>query len=1079
MKSVSPSTFDTITNDYHNTVAVVMHAEWNLNRYYRTVVDNTPSEETDGYDIEFFPIDSITKPNRPDKSGICKAVVGQALVAQNYYSEVPSARFYTVDADDEYKYWQSPYPAAPTTFTMSDCAPQVLYVEENDVSGAPVPRQIKANKIVFTVENSFAYPVDYDVQVKYTTGGAWTTVASDIAIPATGSISLWYNGSSWTTTPDYDNLVDVHAVRLVVNSMDKEAYFNLIELGFRIHSDISSDVESWNDTFNMGEVDFITPLGTISSNTASVTLFSETDIWKNSYETGPYYKLLDKGVKFICWLDYEGDLVQEFELFSDTWDEGEDTVTVNLVDASKFFMETKPRAVLYQNITVQEAVWRVCDIVGFNKYEVTSLGDADTVIDIFWTNGEQTAWEVFSELSRGTQTAIYFDSYGVLQIKPREAAWDSTQVEQYEFNRDTVPGGTPSNIVTLDSSTKYEANKVTVNYKPTGFSEKIDNIIPFEVVWEPDGNVVLRSTPLQAAMSADFDAVDNSGKTIRLGSEGKTWPFSGIIQVEGEFISYDAKWYNHYTAAGVRTGTWVENLEQQKKLDAETGAFYRHMNSYSGSLRVKERGLYNSEAVAHSLTLSGKGWTTWRQRDYGANVAVSSPFRITTAKGGSTFKSNLTIDTGRYNSNTYHYLVRGSALDLGYRYLGTRIRIDRTAHTYKGGGMFFNAGNSLGTGYFIEVMATARMTGALRKSRNEIILYSMKADGTKKIIGGEEIRIKNKAKGNKKGSVTIKDIGAKFAVPMNSYIDLDVYFIVNSSGDHVIDVHANGRFLFRSVIDNASTWKQPWGGRFGLFARGHSSVSFDYVYGIYNATASVSNLEAFYDRIESSWVSGQWLKDWVYQTRTARRKVGRKWVKYQQRYNQRFFDEFGPMAHEVRDFAVKFTSETPVLEAKLYMSNTTQAVASDFVADVSGAKFQVGNMHRANAVINGEDSLTAGGNTINHRLLVYGRPVIQKDAQKIERTDEWGLRRRGPIEVEYESKWVQNEAEATRMADWLATHWTNTDTEVEVEVFGNPMIELTDVVHVNHEDIDDNFYVTSISNSWSAGLTTTLSLRKV
>lgn len=1072
MKSVSTLTRNTITNDYHNEVGVKMHAEWNLNRYYRTVVDNTPAEQTNGYDIEFFPIESITKPNRPEKSGICKAVVGQAVVAENANTAVPSVRYYSVDADDEYKYWQSPVSAVPTTFAIADCAPQVLYVEEDDVADVPVPRLIKANKITFTVENSFAHPVDYDVQVKYTTGGAWTTVASDIAIPSSGSVSLWYNGTAWTTTANYDNLVDVHAVRLVINTMNKEAYFNLIELGFRIESDISEDVETWNDGFNMGEVDFVTPLGTISTNTGSVTLFSDTDKWKNSYEDGPYYQLLDKGVKFTGWVKYETEDIQEFELFSDTWDESEDSVTVNLVDASKFFMETKPRPVLYENITVQEAVWRICDIVGFNKYNVTTASDADTVIDIFWTNGEQTAWEIFSELARGTQTAIYFDSYGVLQIKPREAAWDSSQAAQFNFIRNSIPGGQLSNIVTLDSTTRYEANKVVVNYKPTGFSEKIDNITPFEVVWEPEGTVTLRSTPLQVALDAD-------DTEIRLGAEGKTWPFSGILQIEGEWISYDAKWYNYYTEAGTRTGKWVTSLEEQQKLDRATGPFYRHMNSYSGTLRVKERGLYNTEAVAHSLSLTGKGWSTWRQRNYGTSVATKSPFRITTARGGSTYKSSLTIDTPKYHHDTYHYLVRGSNLDTGYRFLGTRLKIDKTSHAYKGGGIFFNAGAGLGEGYFIEVMATARMTGTMRKTRNEIILYSMKADGSKKIIGGEEIRIKNKAKGHKKGSVTVKDIGGRFAVPQGVYIDLDVEFAQGGTGDHVIKVYANGRLLFQSVIDNASTWKQPWSGKFGLFARGNSSVTFDYVYGIYNNSVTVPDLEPFFDRIENSWVSGQWQKDWVYQTREARRKVGRRWVKYQQKYNQRFFDEFGPMVHEIREFDVKFKSETPVLEAKLYSSNNTQIAVADFVADVAGAKFTIGNMHRANAIANGDDTLTAGGNTINHKLLVYGRPVIQKDAQKIERIDEWGLRRRGPIDVEYESKWVQNETEATRMADWLATHWTRTDTDLELEVFGNPLIELTDVVHVEHEDINDDFYVVGISNSWQAGLSTNLTLRKV
>ena len=1057
MKTVSPATLNTITNDYHNVVGSVVFAEWNLNRYYNTVVDNTPSEQTNGYDIEFFPIESIVESNRPEKSGICKALVGQAFVSENNYQTVPSARFYTVDVDDEYKYWQSPQSSVAGTFAMSNCAPQVLYY---NYASTPAPIQVKANKISFTVENTFAKPVDYDVQVKYTTGGSWTTVASDIAIPATGRIQLWYDGTDWTTTPSYDDITSVHGVRLVINSMDKVAYFNLIELGFRIESDVSADVESWSDTFSMGEVDFITPLGSISSNGGSVTLFNDTGTWTNSSTTSPYYNLLDKGVKFTCFTKYGSELIPEFEFFSDTWDEAIDNTTVTLVDASKFFMETKPRAVLYQNISVQEAVWRICDIIGFNKYEITTLDTSqNSVIDIFWTDGDKTAWEVFSDLSRATQTAIYFDSKGVLQVKTRDAAWDNSQFPVYDFIRDSVPGGQPANMVSFEPTTKYEANKITVNYKPTGFSEKRDNIIPFETVWEPDGNVVLRASPLATSISA-------SSGYVNLAAAGRTWPFSGIMQIEGEWISYDAKEYVHYDASNVRRKTWVTSLEHQQRLDSATGEFYRHLNSYTGILRVKERGLYNTEPAAHSVTLAGKGWSTYRQKNYGANVATSSGFSLNPTA------STFTISTGGVSDNDYHYLVRGSALDAGYYYLGTRLKINNTAHKYKAGGIFFNAGPSLGTGYYLEVMATSRMNAKMRKSRNEIILYSMKADGSKKIFGGQEIKIKNKSKNNKNGAKVKKDIGARFAVPANSYIDIDIY--VNGSR---IRIFANGKEVISETITGSWVW--PNTGRFGLFAHGNTSITFDYVYAIYNNSASVPDVESYFDRIDSSWVGNQWMKDWTYQVRSARRKVKKKWVKYQQLFNQRFYDEFGPMCHEIREFDIKFTSPTPVLESKLYSSNSTQILATGFIGDVSGAKFTLANYHRVNAVANGDDTLTAGGNTINHKLLVYGRPVIQKDAQKVERTDEWSLRRRGPIEIEYESPWIQNKQAAESLADWLATHWTRTDTDIDTEVFGNPLIELTDVVHVSHGDINDNFYVTGVSNSWDNGLSTTLNLRKV
>jgi hypothetical protein len=130
--------------------------------------------------------------------------------------------------------------------------------------------------------------------------------------------------------------------------------------------------------------------------------------------------------------------------------------------------------------------------------------------------------------------------------------------------------------------------------------------------------------------------------------------------------------------------------------------------------------------------------------------------------------------------------------------------------------------------------------------------------------------------------------------------------------------------------------------------------------------------------------------------------------------------------------------------------------------------------------LSGEDSLTAGGaGVINHKMFVYGRPVIQKDAQKVVKTDDWAIRRRGTIEVEYDSPWIQNESEANRFGDWLTTHWTRGDSTLDAEIFGNPLLELCDVVQVTYNNINDKYYVVGIENSFDQGLTTNVTLRRV
>lgn len=1043
-----------ITNDYHNEVKGVLHAEWNMNRFYTTLVDNTPSDDSEGYDAEMFPIESIAKPNRPT-AGICKAVVGQATVEPTRHTAVPSARYYLADPDDEYKYWQSP----TSGNTLTDCAPHVLYVDED----TELEIDIVVNKILFTIENTYSYPTSYDVQTK-TAAGNWTTVASDIAIPTNGKVELWYDGAAWSTTQNLDNLTALSGVRLVVNTMNAFSFFNLIELGLAQERDLSDDVVQWNNGFTMGESDFITPLGNISTNTGSVTLFDSDGTYDRNNEASEFYGILDKGVRLRGYLVYGSDTVQDFEAFSENWEVNDGEAIVSTVDAAEIFMTTKPRPVLYRDVPVQEAVWRICDTIGFNNYEVTAV-DEETSIDIFWTDGEKTAWEVFAELSRATQTAIYFDYKGVLQIKTRNAAWDSTKTSSYHFNRDTVPGGAPANIVGLTEANDYEANKVTVSWTPTQFSERRDWIVPMEVVWEPEGAVVLRAT----ALDRNFNIGDN---VLHLQTrEGKTWPWEGIANIGGEWISFDAKRYIWYDETNTRRVSWIESHDEQKDKDARGGPFYRHRNKYTGALRVSERGLFNTEEKNHRIDLNN--WNKIRRRNYSNNYSPCTGIRLNRGHSTVTMQS-----TDNADMKDYTYLTHGNGVDQGYRYLGFRMKIDKSSHKHKTAGLFFCADDGVGSGYYLEVVASQRINGKMRNHRNEVSLYSMKSDGSKKFYGGKTIRLKDKSKNHKKGAVVKEDIGARHAVPMGSWIDFDIWYVKNEANDR-IQVWANGIFLFESIVPDGSGWRHARVSRFGLYVRGHSKATFEYIYGINSTGVEKTDSESYYDRIEGGYYSTQ-AHDWTFGTRDSRRKVRKRWTKYQQRYQQRFYDDFGPIAHEIREFDVKFTSETPVLESRLYFSNTSQVVCTEYTGDTTNGKFLMANISREPAVVSGDDERTARGNgTINHKLFVYGRPVIQKDAQEIKRTDDWAQRRRGTIEIDYNSIWIQNEPAAREFAKWLTTHWSRSDLTLNVEVFGNPLVELTDVVRVTYGELDDYFYVTSVTNTFENGLATELTLRKV
>ncbi len=199
--------------------------------------------------------------------------------------------------------------------------------------------------------------------------------------------------------------------------------------------------------------------------------------------------------------------------------------------------------------------------------------------------------------------------------------------------------------------------------------------------------------------------------------------------------------------------------------------------------------------------------------------------------------------------------------------------------------------------------------------------------------------------------------------------------------------------------------------------------------------------------------------------------------------HQFFFDEFGPICHEVREYRVKF-DKGPVLHSRLYLSNDYQILLPEYSSDPFGAKFVVANAARQNAIVNGEDTLAFGPqNAINQHFLIYGRALVQKEAETVTERDESAIQRRGRIATEISSKWVQSKEAASDLGAWINEHWSNSADEVNATIFGNPLIEVGDVVSVEYPEISatadtHRYFVIGVSNSFDDGIETTLLLRR-
>lgn len=1062
MKSVPTALRDAIRSSYVLSATPRLIADWNMNRYADPVASNTPDEETEGYDPEMFPIESIIEPVRPTK-GICKARINHSVIGDDYgIAGTPSsARYYIGDVDDVYKYWNGPY-ASNSTGAISGVEPQVIYA-----------RSVNVNKIVAKVENSWASPGNFTVQIT-TDGTSWSTVATNPTIRNDGQVVLYYNGTNWNSNrpTDIDNTKSIRGVKLVVTSLvggrdrngnpstymvdgttystsGKNSHFNLISLEAHLEADLSSSLIEVTDTFDMGETSQLYPIGTITANIGDLSLSNIDGTFNNDNTLSPYFDLLEPNVEFSLEYVYSVNgtaySVQQFKMYSENWTgQRDDTVRVTLRDASYFLAETTPRAAMWEGLTAPQIVWRLLDSVGFVDYQIDADDRVvDHTIPVFWVDGSQNVWEVLDELAKSMQAAIYFDAFGVLQVKTRDIAFDDAASPVWNVRAED--SGTELADITSEGfsqTEQFEVNHMTVSFQATAWSEWNNGQPSLQKVWQPESTVVLRSSPLVQTLELD------SVYLYIPAEDAAYWPWEGKVNVQGELIAYKGKHYVYYEG-GDRKTTVVSSEDDRKKADAKTAAISRYLNHFTGGLKIVERGVWNSDPRRHQI--DSNGYSRRNIKDGESNSVNGEGLKFNRVESTATLKT-----PGGFDSNDLSVVTRGSASDSGYRVYGTVLKFDKDGDfSTQSGGLVIHNSTAKEDGYYIDVRPTSKID---RTSRNELIVWS-RVDGKNYRVGGK---------------------GAALAVAENIQYDMDV-FVDTVSGNHVITVFWNGRNVFSETVPNAQT--NAKNGKWGVFAMGKTSVDFEYLYAIARNEVQPPDDSSFFDMVTGGYRGGMWDREWVYRWRTDTRRKKKKSVKERNRFNQYYFDEFGPVVHEIREFNVSF-DPNPVLHSRLYMTNDWSAICTEYLSSPFGAKFIIANTARRNAVVNGDDTITYTGipHATTQSLSVLGRALVISETEKVIASNDSAIQRRGKIESELSEKWIQTKEMATDVSEWMKKHWGTGTDGAQVTIFGNPLIEIGDVVTVYYPHRSLNgvkYFVTGTSTVFSQGMQTTLTLRRV
>lgn len=1070
MKSVDASVRNAIRSAHDIKALPRLTAEWNMNRYAETVqVANWIGDwwETVENDVDHFPLDSIIEPIRPSK-GINKARVDYGTISDSYTS--PSMpRYYIASLEDKYKYWCSPYPS-DAGGNIGSVAPAVMYGTAGTF--------VKVNKIVVTIENSWASPANWAIQTTVDHGASWQSASSSPAIGGDGRAILYWNGSGWSSTrPNtLTATTNINGVRVIVTRLEggrgvdnsptyarmsparggqvlatngSNSYFSLIEISARLEMDLSADLINVADKFDAGEASQVTPVGTITSNVSQLNIWNGDNVFSNAM-AGLMEPNVKMNLEYVYHIGAARYPVQQFSMYTEEWNENEDsTISVDLSDSSKYLKEIYPREAKYENLTLAQIVYRLLDSVGFTDYNIVNYGNInDFRIPVFWTDGESTIWEIFDDLSTATQSLIYFDAFGKLNVKSRENAYNPARPIDWTLRGETV-GSELADIEALSQSGQYDANLIKVKYRKAAWAEEVNGFIKNTTVWSPEDTVVLRSTPMLGGL--------NQGDDWFLISPGEAahWPYEGHIQIEGEFIEYSGKHFN-YREGGAWKSIYIHDQKEFDKYNELGGVYERGYNHFSGYFAIKERGVWNTDDVTH--TAEAKGWEV-KNYNLDGNAAWNTRACWQYHPGSSLVRlsSNGVLPTLRNWAISY----RGVFSDAPFRHFGTRFRFNGAALHHRGG-ICFNQGNN-GDGYFVEVRPSNTIENKDRDKEDEIIIYA--------IHNGNIWQMKSQFKPH---DLIVADV----------WHDLALTF---DPGSHRITVWLDGKKVMSDNIIPA--YRHNPSGRFGMFIRGQTNMDFEYIYALSGDEPELADDVSFLDRTRGAYVGNVWEKDRVYRQGTRSRWVKRKGKKKKLVRNEKytyanFMDEFGPYVHEVREFDVKF-DPAPVKSANLYFTNDWQVVCPVFRSGSHGAYFILANASRNNAVVQGDDdfSFAAAGESVPQQLLVMGRNLVVSEDEEIEVRNERQIRSRGEIIAEIDSDWIQNEGAAQAVADWIATHWSRGADQLEVSVFGNTLFEVGDVVGIEFPDKSmtsgtHQYFVTGIETEFNSGIETSVTLQR-
>jgi hypothetical protein len=1058
------------------------------------------------YYESIYPLTSIVSLIRPSEyavhnnakvGGVVKAIAGSTS-GNTTYSQTAASRNYFASKDDGYKYWahirkgQSGSTVNKSVYAIYD-------------------RDIKVNKVVVKFETFHTIPQDYKVFLRVS--GAWVQAFSSTTPITNGGLVLYYNGTAWTTTKHTapsitQNTQTVTGIKVFVGSVNVGyAPLEIIEMSPRLEVNITEDVVSWDIQKTMYEDHEVLPVGTISSNSADVMFDNTFNNFSYEKTDAKYYGLMDKrvGVKIFSIIDSTE--IPQFTGYVDSWSiSASESATANCYDMAKVLQQTQaPDMVIGFNYSINKLMRVAFDGIGLNELILDANADDKDNIPVFWMSKEQTFWEALQELCISHQCVLYFDEYGRPVFKSRKSVLDSATVEQkltYAQDGTLVP-----NIINVGQSAKPRVGSLSVKYSRRSFETQNDILTSYNlastgksteaimfrgstyatVLWAPDKSWVLGAVPLMYAITATDTEINIQKPELYQVLEKNKEPLykmlyglplmSGYFYLNGEIIYYGATQFKI---------TYKDGRSQELKDISTTEEYQSLVNSdpgistiiHNGKLTKVKRGQFMTTAKVHSPVSIDNGDWSLKQfaiKNSAAIKNLSSPkFDI----GNRALKLSTDNDTGASSLDKLKQEERRNYIQIGsvnlkksnYKRFEANMMFIKQQPTEKVGdidsigGIFFDFNESTKSGYFIELgLEETTLSYKKADANKSIMIYKLKPDGTMQVLGSCDAPV---GRAKRDGADTIFKDSVSFVEKQN--YDIQVMRI-KSGGTNWIDLYLMGQLVLQ--VEDKTPLAQTTIG--GCFVRGDS-------------TAFFSKFAAWGANDESTLQDGSFFADSIRGFMTEVIAAGSLGVPSKSSLENDYdYYEFYPHIREIRIEEFDYT-QPPGSPIKIAAGASVSQYGAT-ILESNSFRAKIAAVNETNEPLDISSSFPGTAAAGYPKLLGYTLKKFEPKEYKTTVSKSSG----DDSKFEIDSEWIQSESQAKDIAEFIKVNSaivkagkTNDPVILDVEIFTNPLVQLGDTVDISYPDLglsysSHSFIITSISQSFSNGISTSIRLQEV